>query len=273
MARQRYLTVRDTRALTPTLHWITLESPELAREVRAGQYLLVRCDEPEGTARLLRRALFVAATEPALGQVALLLAPNEPGLIWLARARPGAEIDVIGPLGRPFQRDGRSRNLLLLGSGSGLAALLLLARENAAANGGTTLLAAGETLDDLPPAFLLPGDVEYETAVGTAEEMLAAAGVKAPGTPAKAALKPDTSPILWADQLFAALPASQVAPLRRMVRAERMRWEHGFASVLLEGPLVCGFGACGLCAVEVRRGTRLLCADGPVFDLRDLLGE
>jgi hypothetical protein len=25
-----------------------------------------------------------------------------------------------------------------------------------------------------------------------------------------------------------------------------------------------------VCAVEMRRGTRMLCADGPVFDLRDL---
>jgi len=26
-----------------------------------------------------------------------------------------------------------------------------------------------------------------------------------------------------------------------------------------------------VCAVELRRGTRLLCSDGPVFDLRDVV--
>ncbi|HMP39754.1 MAG TPA: hypothetical protein PKA05_05185, partial [Roseiflexaceae bacterium] len=31
-----------------------------------------------------------------------------------------------------------------------------------------------------------------------------------------------------------------------------------------------GVGACGVCAVEVRRGIRLLCEDGPVFDLKEL---
>ena len=40
--------------------------------------------------------------------------------------------------------------------------------------------------------------------------------------------------------------------------------------VLLEGPIVCGVGACGVCAVELRKGMRMLCSDGPVFDLRDL---
>jgi dihydroorotate dehydrogenase electron transfer subunit len=50
----------------------------------------------------------------------------------------------------------------------------------------------------------------------------------------------------------------------------KYRWERGFASALLEGPLVCGVGACGVCAIELRRGMRLLCSDGPVFDLRDV---
>ena len=59
-------------------------------------------------------------------------------------------------------------------------------------------------------------------------------------------------------------------PLREVIRRVKYRWERGFASVLLEGPIVCGVGACGVCAVEVRRGTRMICSDGPVFDLRDV---
>ena len=55
-------------------------------------------------------------------------------------------------------------------------------------------------------------------------------------------------------------------------RSVACRSERGFASVLLEGPLVCGVGACGVCAVETRKGMRMLCSDGPVFDLRDMIG-
>jgi hypothetical protein len=76
--------------------------------------------------------------------------------------------------------------------------------------------------------------------------------------------------LLWADQLFAAIPAEHVAPLRDRVRAVKLRWERGYASVLLDGPLVCGMGACGVCAAELRKGPRLLCSEGPAFDLRDL---
>jgi hypothetical protein len=31
-------------------------------------------------------------------------------------------------------------------------------------------------------------------------------------------------------------------------------------------------GECGVCAVNLRKGYKLACKDGPVFDLRSLLG-
>jgi dihydroorotate dehydrogenase electron transfer subunit len=251
MARQRTVTVSDHRAATQRLRWLTLAAPELAREAKPGHYLLVRCDEPGG-ARLLRRALFVAAVEPALGQLGLLFEPNEPGLRWLARAHSGDTLDVLGPLGRPFAMEPRSRSLLLIGSGPGLGALLCLARASAARGAAVTLLAGAEDQESLPPAFLLPDDVEYETVAGPVTDLMAGA------------------PVQWADQLFAALPHGSVEALRDTVRAGKLRWERGFASVLLEGPLVCGVGACNACVVTARKGARLLCIDGPVFDLREL---
>src|SRR5438105_15688801 len=78
------------------------------------------------------------------------------------------------------------------------------------------------------------------------------------------------SAIGWADQIFAARPSDLLLALRESIGRVKYRWERGFAGALLEGPLVCGVGACGVCAVELRRGTRLLCADGPTFDLRDV---
>src|SRR5262245_14632264 len=166
MAQQRFLEIADQRAATPRLHWLTLHAPDLARSVRAGQYLLVRCAEEGSYDPLLRRALFVAAAEAALGQIALLYEPNERGLAWIAHGRPGDALDVIGPLGRPFAVHDRTRTLLLIGAGSGLAALLLLARETAAKGGSVTLLAGAADVAALPPPFLLPGEVEYQSFAG-----------------------------------------------------------------------------------------------------------
>jgi dihydroorotate dehydrogenase electron transfer subunit len=40
--------------------------------------------------------------------------------------------------------------------------------------------------------------------------------------------------------------------------------------VLLEERMGCGTGICYGCAVETRKGMRLVCKDGPKFDLRDV---
>src|SRR6476619_6022055 len=138
-----FFTIADQRDVTPRLRWLTLHAPDLARGGQAGQDLLVLCAEQGSYDPLLRRPLFIAAAEPALGQIGLLYEPSESGLVWLSRGRAGDSLDVIGPLGRPFALDARTRNLLLVGSGPGLAALLLLARAGAG-RGAVTLIAGAD---------------------------------------------------------------------------------------------------------------------------------
>src|SRR5258706_4980104 len=173
MAQQHLLRIADQRAATPRLRWLTLDAPELARSVRPGQYLLLRCTGPGSYDPLLRRALFVAAAEPALGQIGLLYEPDERGLAWLPGGRTGDPLDVMGPLGQPFAIGAHARNLLLMGQGPSLAALLLLARAAAARGRAVTLLAGAADADALPPPFLLPGEVEYQAVSGRAIDLLA----------------------------------------------------------------------------------------------------
>jgi dihydroorotate dehydrogenase electron transfer subunit len=264
MAQQRQLTIADQRAVSPRLRWLTLHAPELAQTVRAGQYLLIRCAEDGGYDPLLRRPLFITAAEPALGQIGLLYEPAERGLAWLARGRAGDELDVLGPFGRPFELGGRTRSLLLIGAGPGLAALLLLARAAAARNCAITLLAGADAADLLPPPFLLPGEVEYQTITGL---QISDFRLQIESGNSQSTIYNLQSALSWADQLCAALPRTQLVELATIIRRVKYRWERGFASALLEGPLVCGVGACGVCTINLRKGVRMLCSDGPVFDL------
>jgi dihydroorotate dehydrogenase electron transfer subunit len=261
MAYQQFLEIADQRAATARLRWLTLHAPQLARSIRAGQYVLVRCAEAGSYDPLLRRALFVAAAEPALGQIGLLYQPDDRGLRWLARGRPGDMLDVLGPFGQPFSVGERARTLLLVGQGPGLAALLLLAQQSAARGRAVTLLVSTVESAAQPPPFLLPSEVEYQSI----------AGLLQPEHPSEVGPAYDLAAAIgWADQVCAALPNDQLLALREAIRAAKLRWDRGFASAVLEGPIVCGVGACGVCAVEARKGMRMLCSDGPVFDLRDL---
>jgi dihydroorotate dehydrogenase electron transfer subunit len=42
--------------------------------------------------------------------------------------------------------------------------------------------------------------------------------------------------------------------------------------VLLEEGMGCGTGICYGCAVETKRGMRLVCKDGPMFELGQVFG-
>lgn len=263
---------REFGALT----YLSLGSPELARSARPGQQALARCAPPGSADPLLRRPIFFAGADPAAGTVSLLIDPHERGLAWLAAQPVGARLDLLGPLGTPFTLDQRTRNLLLVGAGPALAALIFLAATASAHGAATVLLAAAPAADRLPPPFLLPAESEYQSSdegpAGLLGLLVPAPPKPASGRKAKAALPPPPAPppISWADQLCAALPEELLVPTADAVRAARLRWERGFAQVALAGPAPCGVGACQACLVETRDGLRARCKDGPVFDLRDL---
>src|SRR6266508_3986478 len=150
------------------------------------------------------------------------------------------------------------------GARAGLAALLLLARAAAARNCAITLLAGADAADLLPPPFLLPGEVEYQTFMPL---QIADFRLQIEAGNSQSANYNLQSAIGWADQLCVALPRTQLVDLATIIRRVKYRWARGFASALLEGPLICGVGACGVCALNLRKGSRMLCSDGPVFDL------
>ncbi len=246
------------------LRHFTLLAPELARAARPGHYAMARCAPPESADPLLRRAVFLAGADQAAGTVELLIDPDERGLAWLAAQPVGARIDLLGPLGAPFSLDGRTRNLLLAGVGPALPALIFLARAAAAGGLAGLLLAAAPEADRLPPPFLLPPDLEYQSSADGPAALIGLLGAPPPGGPIFA------SPIAWADQICLALTDDLAAPAADAVRAGRMRWGRGLAQAALAGPIPCGLGTCQACLVETRDGLRTRCKDGPVFDLRDL---
>jgi hypothetical protein len=89
---------------------------------------------------------------------------------------------------------------------------------------------------------MLPGEVEYQTTPGAATDLLAGQQVVPPEQAGnankrqRAAAVPIAqpprapSPIGWADQICAALPAAQLPALAEAIRAVKYRWERGSAA-------------------------------------------
>jgi dihydroorotate dehydrogenase electron transfer subunit len=230
-----------------------LSCPPLAAAAAPGRFLMLHC--AEGYDPLLPRPMSFHRFRQAADerQFAILYDVRGRGTAWLSRRQPGDELTVFGPLGRGFEPDAQAQNLLLVAGGLGVAALVALADEAVAAGKSVTLLQGARSAAKLFPARLLPGEVEVLSASDDGS-----AGHRGPVTELIAAHLP------WADQLFACGPNPMFRSMAAVLRQEQSRKP---VQALLEERMGCGTGVCYGCAVFTRRGVKLVCRDGPRFDL------
>jgi len=241
-----------------------LSAPGVARTAQPGQFLMIRCGE--GWDPLLPRPMsfhrFRQVPSTGSGQAqderqfAILFDLRGRGTDWLSRRRAGDAIDLFGPLGRGYAVNRQSQNLLLVAGGIGVAALVALADQAIAQGRAVTLLQGARTAAGLFPSRLLPPEVEVITATDDGS-----AGHRGLVTE----LIPQYLP--WADQVFACGPNAMFEAMAAVVREQASLKP---VQVLLEEHMACGSGVCYCCAVFTRRGVRLVCKDGPRFELRDV---
>lgn len=260
------VSVLENHELLPGTFLLRLQAPILARDGRPGQFLMVRCAEEGSYDPLLRRPLALHRLDRSRGEVELLVRVVGRGTGWLAVRRPGDPLDVLGPLGQGFRFERRTRNLLLVAGGMGIAPLFAAAEEGVARGWAVTLVLGARTRGELYPAERLPPQIEVHIATDDGSCGRPCLVTDLLDDPALGLLS-------WADQLLACGPRPMLAALDRAVRAARLRPRPGFAQVSLEESMACGVGVCLGCVVRTRNGTARVCQEGPVFDLREVVWE
>jgi len=237
------------------VHLIKLHAPQLAQAVQAGQYCMIRCCHSEASDPLLRRPFFIHSTQREQGLCTLLVWVRGRGTAWLTQQPVGAQLDMLGPLGHGWSISRNARNLLLVSDVQLIAPLPFLIQAALEQELAVTLLCQSRTLDDAYPPALLPPEVEYHIIAGdesAPENLLLVLGEY----------------LSWADAAFCCVPRETATVLYN--RFERLRGKHFAQSVVLQ-PLVCGSGACFTCSIEAHSGLKLVCRDGPVFPLREIV--
>lgn len=209
----------------------------------------------EGYDPLLRRPLSIHRVAPlsSPSQLALLFTVVGRGTKWLAQRKRGDIIDLLGPLGNGFEI--KSRDLLLVAGGIGIAPLVALAERGLAEGSQVTLLLGVPTKAQLYPSHLLPAEVKPFSSTEDGS-----AGRKGLVTDLLADFAAE------AGQIFACGPLSMYN-----VMASQDALQGKSVQVSMEVRMGCGFGACYGCALETKRGLRLVCKDGPIFELGELL--
>jgi dihydroorotate dehydrogenase electron transfer subunit len=243
---------------------LVLQAPDLARQIRPGQPILVRWGR--GMDSYLRRVLYPTAID--VDTVTLRVPPGgDWGHAWLQAAPLGTRLDCLGPVGVGYRLPPGSRNLLCVGEGEP-AWTLLPAVLQASSAGGTaepgqaravTLAVQAISSGAAIPVGRLPATVEYRLAAAGANP--ASRGRLAPWLPAL---------IAWADTVLAAGSLSFYEQLAAVVREARFGLSRGFVQVLYPATILCGVGACLACTADLASGRRRICLRGPVLDLFDV---
>jgi len=75
--------------------------------------------------------------------------------------------------------------------------------------------------------------------------------------------------LAWADYAALDVDRGNLSQLREMLGEGWQVWMKCEAQVLIRAPMPCGaLAECGVCAVILRHAWKMVCRDGPVFDLK-----
>lgn len=233
---------------------IRLRCPEIAREARPGQFVMVDCGPDCVLPRPFSVHRVIAKEDLALYFAVL---EDGKGTEWLSLREVGDSVKIFGPLGNGFDIRPASHNLLLVAGGMGIAPLRFLAEE---------------TLKTGYSVALLYGAVKKNPSINN----LVPSGVKPvlateDGTVGHHGLVTDLLPeyVDRADQIFACGPLA----MYRDMAAKYPQLKKKSVQISLEVVMGCGRGVCYGCTVKTKKGLKKVCQDGPVFDLDDILWE
>jgi dihydroorotate dehydrogenase electron transfer subunit len=269
-------TLLETREFLPGQWLQRYSAPWLAASAQAGQFVHVRT--PDYSGLVLRRPFSINTYDRSSGEVTIHFRETGIGTEWIARTQPGETLEMLGPLGRPFERDPRSRHVLIVAGGLGMAGVRSLADEALAAGCTVTLLFGAASAQHVYPSSLLPDEVEYIVATDDGSF-----GHKGYVTELMTQFE------AWADQCFACGPQPMLAAISRLAAGRQARLgvarlgarrgrgskqapsgsrqarRKAWLQVSMEQNMGCAVGACLGCVVMGVDGPQRVCREGPVF--------
>jgi dihydroorotate dehydrogenase electron transfer subunit len=204
-------------------------------------------------------------------QIEILYRVAGQGTRLFARLGAGDDLDILGPLGRPFEIPMGIKNVILVSGGIGIAPIRYLLTFIRAMGLGralrTNVYMGAKTGDEL---------FEPEAIRSLCDDLQICTDDCSMGHPGLV-----TEPLEKALNSYPRKDTLVCAcgPLGMIRRLSEILTQHPLAcQVSLEERMACGLGACLGCAVAIRgqngeKQYQRVCREGPVFNLRDILWE
>jgi ferredoxin--NADP+ reductase len=243
-------TIIEKKQMSADVFYFKVLAPDIARNRRAGQFVLVQLDVDFGE----RIPLTIADAHADEGWIVLVFQAVGSSTLKLSRMNKGDNLAaILGPLGQPTHIE--KKNLVVcVGGGIGVAPLHPIVQAHKALGNRVIVIMGARTKELLifeNEMRLLADDLIIVTDDGSY-------GTKGLVTePLKKLCEQETPP----DEVVAIGP-----PIMMKFCAETTRPFGIHTVVSLNTIMIDGTGMCGGCRVTVGGKTKFVCVDGPEFD-------
>jgi dihydroorotate dehydrogenase electron transfer subunit len=240
-------------------HVLTLTAAGIPELARPGHFVAISVGGPSSS-MLLRRAFSIYSVQSRGvygGTLEIVFAAHGKGTEWLAKLHRHDQVDIVGPLGRPFALPKEPVSCVLVAGGYGSAPMFSLA-DALRARGCRVDVVLGASTETKLFGVLEAKRIAATLTLTTDDGSV---GEKGRVTDVLPAVLSRTD----ADVVYACGP---MAMLRSVAAVAA---EHGaYSQCAVEEAMACGIGICMTCVLPVIGDdgvTRMLrsCVDGPVF--------
>jgi dihydroorotate dehydrogenase electron transfer subunit len=238
---------------------LTLTAPGIPEATRPGHFVALAVGGPSSS-MLLRRAFSIHSVQSRGvygGTVEVVFAAHGKGTEWLSKLHRGDQVDIVGPLGRPFALPKQPVSCVLVAGGYGSAPMFMLA-DALRARGCRVDVVLGASTESKLFGVLDAKRIAATLTITTEDGSL---GEKGRVTDVLPALMERVD----ADVVYACGP---MAMLKSVAEVAALHGAHSQCAV--EEAMACGIGICMTCVLPVIGDdgvTRMLrsCVEGPVF--------
>lgn len=258
--------VAEHRWVNARYKYLRLESDDdFAGMTQPGQFYQLECPVTGASQPFLLRPMSVYGTGPAAGSIEFLYNVTGIGTRALAGLAVGNPMGIVGPLGNTFTIRPDFRRVLLVARGVGLATLAPVVRALARTPARIVVVMSARAPQDLMRAEFL-GDVPAE--VRCVYDSDGSSDVPRVEALVRGLLAAQAS-----DAVYTCGSQRLLLLLQRVLRD----FPEVLGEVAMEQHMACGMGVCLSCVrlfdVDGAKQFLRVCRDGPVFAIRDVVGE
>lgn len=257
MVIQTQAEVLSVKSLNKEIYQLSLLAPGIARRAKPGQFVNILCGE--GREHILRRPFSIY--RKTSGSIEILFRVLGKGTSFLKDSQPHSRLDVVGPLGRPFdfQKQGK---VMLVAGGMGIAPLRLLAEELSSRRKKVYVALGARSKKDLPFRQGLR-EISAGLFYATEDGSLGSRGMITD-------ILPGLLERINPEQMYSCGPQLMLKKVAELASRYSLPCQ-----VSLERFMACGLGVCLSCVVPIRsRGLdweyKRVCREGPVFDAEEV---